>query len=251
MATQRNKIEEIEANKKRAALALFSELEAHGFRDRKARTAWRRTNRKIDVFYLQFLSPSVCRKWRVPTGSFSLEPGCFFPFIPSLNGKSVGEDQSKTSHPWHGLCQIGLVVFKYIHQRECPPSNIWWVGAQTDYAETVIADVLNQVRSKVLPFYSRFEDAHELLRTLLEEDDALGTGKEGIRDIGNKDSPVRLFYTGFAALEREQWEQALAAFVRCREKALTFSWKDRPDILSCIGHGLERAKQGAASTKHG
>jgi hypothetical protein len=236
----------IRANKNLLTSAIMAEAERRGFTERQTETAWRRTNRKIDILHLQFLGSAICKKWRVPFGSFSLEPGCFFSSIPSLNGEHIILDQSIVVRPWYGLRQIGLRVFRRLYQEECPRHNLWWVGSGPDHVENVIYDVIERINSVVLPFYSRFEDDEEPLRTLLEEDGVPLSKKEGLFDFGNKDSPRRLFYIGFAALEREHWPLAIECFLKCHERANASILKKNLEFMSAVEKGLDRARQGAA-----
>jgi hypothetical protein len=240
MTPKRVSAEALRINKKQLVRAIFQALNAEGFDETKGTTSWRRTHRKVDVFKVEFFSPAVCRKWRVPPGSFSLRPSCFFPFIPSINAEPiVCGGQPQIAQPEEGLCQLRLTIHKSISQRECSPPNIWCVDASQP--DLLIADVLSHLTRDALPFYARFEDTDELLRTLIEEE--WDFGRAGIWDFGKKDSPIRLLYIGFCALENQQWEVAANALLRCREKAGNIFWKERPDILSCIEDGLKRSEQ--------
>src|ERR1700674_696466 len=68
------------------------ELTVTGFLDRRGTTFWRRTNRKFDILKIDVIPKARCDKWRIPVGSFSLEPSCLFPFLPVLGRKSSMED---------------------------------------------------------------------------------------------------------------------------------------------------------------
>jgi hypothetical protein len=244
--TRPNAREQVSANKRRVNAALFGEAKAVGFTDKKGTVAYRRRPTKIDVFFVLYLPPEVCRKWGVPDGSFSLEPGCFFPYLPSLNSEKVCEDQSHITQPWEGLCQIRLRVHKSIRQPEAPPANIWWVGDRPEVADAVIEDVLRQVRSKVWPFYDRFDDPEAVLQALLEERDVLGSNDEGVWDMGQPGSWGRLFYIGYAALKCQKWDLALDAFTRCRDVERAAKWSHRSDIVACIERGLAEARRAVA-----
>src|SRR5262249_55266663 len=157
--------------------------------------------------------------------------------IPSLNVDSVRLDQTDITRPAEGLCQVRLTVYKKISQSQSPPPNIWWVGDHPGELERVLGDVIERINGRALPFFGRFEDADELLRAFLEEDGDFGP--EEIWEFGRKGSPVRMFYTGFCALECHRWDLAFETLTQCREKAVTIYWKDRHDILACIEAGIE------------
>jgi hypothetical protein len=189
-------------------------LKASGFIDRRRTTLWRRTNRKFDVLKLDVIPKRRCEKWRVPIGSFSVEPSCLFPFLPRLGHLQSGE----ALQPERGFGQVRLSVYRGISQRAVDAPNIWWAGDNVSAFELVVKDVLGKIDEEVLPFFSRFEDQEVLLRTFIEEDDAIG--REGVWDFGKKESPTRLLYIGFAAIECGEWGLATSSLTACKQKTM-------------------------------
>jgi hypothetical protein len=200
------------------------ELAGSGFDNRKGTTLWRRTNVKFDVLKLDIIPRGRCAKWQVPFGSFSLAPSCLFPFLPRL-GHTRDRDVLR---PEDGFGQVRLSVYRGISQAMVKPPNIWWAGDSPSLFEVVAADVLKQISNKVLPFFSRFDDPEELLRTFLEDDDAIG--REGIWEFGKMASATRHLYTGFAAIECGKWEVAISNLQTCRERIMAIPELVRPQV---------------------
>jgi hypothetical protein len=153
-------------------------------------------------------------KWRVPLGSFGLEPSCLFPFLPR-----AGHAPTDGLQPEKGFGQLRLSIRSAISQRAVKAPKIWWAGD-----EGALQDVFDTISEKVLPFFHRFEDPEQLLRTFLEDEDAIGC--EGVWDFGKKGSPKRLLYTGFAAIECGKWDLAVSSFKSCKERIMGF-----PDLV--------------------
>jgi len=203
---------------KKSAFAIVrlcqEKLAPSGFTDRKGTTIWRRTNLKFDILKFDVIPRARSEKWRVPLGSFGLEPGCLFPFLPR-----AGHASTDGLQPDKGFGQLRLSIRSAISQRAVKAPKIWWAG---DYV--ALQDVLDTIDEKVLPFFHRFEEPEELLRTFLEDEDAIGC--EGVWDFGKKGSPGRLLYAGFAAIECGKWDLALSSLKSCKEKIMGF-----PDLV--------------------
>jgi len=218
-----------------------SELKASGFSNRKGTTLWRRTNVKYDILKFDIIPRGHCQKWRVPSGSFGLDPSCLFPFLPRL-----GHLPTDGLHPEKGFGQVRLSVWRRIEQKMVNTPNIWWAGDSAEIFDMVLVEILHVIRGKVFPFFSRFDDAEELLRTLLEEEDAMG--REGVWEFGKKESPSRLLYTGFAAIECGKWDLAISSLRACRERTMTVVEPVRKqvqaEILPFVDQGLCCAEQG-------
>lgn len=215
-------------------------LEEVGFTDRKGATLWRRTNLKYDVLMFDITPRGRCEKWGVPLGSFALEPYCYFPFLPRLgagpNPGAVRVDKE--------LGQIRLSFNRRLKQREVKIPNIWWAGNSIATFSQVMEDVLGQIEEKALPFFSRFEDAEELLRTLREDSNMMG--REGVWNIGNEGSPIRLLLIGFAAIKCERWELARESLEASRDKFMGVPEIIRSDLLR---EHLPQIEQGLACVK--
>jgi len=230
------------AGKNAAAIVEYcrQDLEASGFAYRKANTLWRRTNLKFDVLKFDIIPHGRCRKWRVPRGSFGLDPSCLFPFLPRL-----GHLPTDGLQPDKGFGQLRLSLRRGVAQRMVKAPNIWWAGDNADIFSMVVKDVLRVIKEKALPFFSRFEDEDEVLRTFLEDEDLMGC--EGVWEFGRKESPRRLLYTGFTAIECGQWDLAISSLRACRERTMTIPSPIREivqaEILPYVEQGIACAEQ--------
>jgi hypothetical protein len=218
------------------------ELKLNGFVDTKRTTLWRRTNRKFDVLKFDIIPSGRCQKWRVPFGSFGLEPSCLFPFLPRL-----GHLPTDGLQPEKGFGQIRLSLRREVGQQTVKASNIWWAGDSCGMFDTVLKDVLRVIRQNVLPFFSRFEDAEEVLRTLLEDEDAIG--REGVWEFGKQNSPKRFLYLGFAALECAKWDLAISSLRACRDKIAMIpeiAERIRAEMMPFVDDGIVHGEQKAS-----
>lgn len=231
-----------DASKNAAAIVDFYrlELEASGFVHRKGTTLWRRTNLKFDVLKFDIIPRGRCQKWRVPFGSFGLNPSCLFPFLPRL-----GHLPTDGLQPDQGFGQVRLSLRRAVSQRTVKASNIWWAGDSPDISDIVLKDVLHVTRQEAFPFFCRFEDPEEVLRTFLNDEDAIG--REGAWEFGKKGSPRRLLYTGFTAIECGKWDVATSNLRACHEKTMAISppvgESVRAEILPYVDQGIACAEQ--------
>jgi hypothetical protein len=179
-------------------------------------------------------------KWGVPFGSFGLDPSCLFPFLPRSGGP-----QTDGLQPEKGFCQIRLFLSRGIEQRTVKAPNIWWAGDSPDVFDRVWKDVLRAIREKALPFFSRFEDAEEVLRTFLEDESTFDG--EGVWEFRKKESPIRLLYTGFAAIECGKWDLATSSLRACGEKVMAIPSPIHDsvaaELLHYVDQGLACAQQ--------
>lgn len=214
------------------------ELRVSGFISRKTTTIWRSTSLKYDILDFDVISKARCIKWGVPLGSFSLDPSCLFPFLPR-GGFSFGD----IAGPEKGFGQIRFSMRRNLRQPSVNAPNLWWPGDSPDIFEAVLKDLGDQVESIVVPFFHRFDDAQEVLRTFLEDEDNIG--RPGIWDFGKIGSPRRLLYIGFAAIKCERWGLAISSLLECKEKIMKLpnpiGEQIQADILPYLNEGLSCA----------
>jgi hypothetical protein len=108
-----------------------------------------------------------------------------------------------------------------------------------------VKDILRVIKEKALPFFSRLEDAEEVLRTFLEDDGNIG--REGVWDFGRKESSKRLLYIGFSAIECDKWDLAVSSLRACKEKIMKISPPMRASVqaemLPYVEQGIACAEQ--------
>ena len=230
-----------EAAKKNAAAVLRllgEELGSIGFGQSKGTALWRKTNLKLDVVKIDIIPKTRCLQWGEPQGSFLIDPYCIFPFLPSDGGTQPQLTPEK------GFGQLRITLRRGLKQPEVHNNNIWWAGDDAKVLAAVMEDLLGQINGKVLPFFSRFDDPAELLRTFIEDDMAMESG--GPWGFGKKGSTARLLLTGFAALECGKWQVAADSFNACRAAAQKIKGDTGANILArnlpLIDTGLSCAK---------
>jgi hypothetical protein len=124
------------------------ELRPSGFINRARTTVWRRTNSKFDVLKINVIPKTRCEKWRVPVGSFSLDPSCLFLFLPRL-GHELRND---SRHPEIGFGQFRLAINREILQPAVKATNIWWAGDNAKTFKLVVTEVRHKIMHDVLFF---------------------------------------------------------------------------------------------------
>ena len=224
------------------ATILERQLEEAGFK-RTGKIAHRVTNRKIDVLGVELIRKALCSKWGLPYGSFTMEPACFLPFVPSLESSDFDcRRYTNTKLPSYLGCQIRFAVRRRLLQKEVSKApNVWFVGQNSTKNEAVLRDVLDVLSEKIFPFFKQIDDLEGLLNYLQSGEDNIG--KEGIWNIGKVGSFRRLYLTGFTALELGEWALAEFSLDRCYETAISKSLNLRPEILQCVKHVSSLARQ--------
>src|SRR5437899_11322393 len=109
------------------ATILERQLEEADFK-RTGKIAHRVTNRKIDVLSVELIRRALCSKWGLPYGSFTIEPACFLPFVPSLEAADFHCRRNTNIKLRSYLdCQIRFAVRRHILQKEVSKApNIWF-----------------------------------------------------------------------------------------------------------------------------
>jgi hypothetical protein len=94
---------------------------------------------------------------------------------------------------------------KTISQPELKRTDIWYVDRSEQNLETVIEDAKRAITEVGLPWFDRFRDAQEVLRTLLED----SVGRDGTHGFGANPSPFRHLMIGYVALSLGKTQVAL------------------------------------------
>lgn len=252
----------LKEQKKHLMDEVYAVLKKEGFSQKKMTSAWRRSDTKIDIMRLEFYSASICDKWRVPIGSFSIKPSCYFSFMPSLQAGKLWPDALEMDTLSDFYSQMRLKVFKGIkqikqtenqsflqavlnkvsgHKIEPEPLNIWWIGIDEEAFIQVTEDVIRQIQNKALIFYKRLESKNELIRTLMEDKDVWGRDTEdGIYDFGGDNSIKGLCYTGFTAMHIERFDIARDSLERCLDKLVDKYEKFQKNTMYEGKDGVER-----------
>jgi hypothetical protein len=227
-----------------------SHLTDIGFSIHDKTTSWRIGNVKTDIFHFDMLTPALCRKWRVPIGSFGVFPMCFFPALPSLSDSWEKCDASLPLPipPPARRAQLRYQSLKTIQQSKCPQRTIYCFSKEESEIDRIIKDILQTIDCKLSRFWSQYNDPRELLRSLKQDEQIGGPTEEGIVDVGSIGSHIRLFYLGFTALWLEEYALAASVLTECRAhkkwlpSGMLGDFDTRP-VLDCLDKGLLYARE--------
>ena len=182
-------------------------LRQHGFATSTARTFWRHGGEKIDVVTFQSFNSYLASGVGCTTYSFGLNLGCYLNFLPPNWG--FPKERPEPFRPHDYSCHFRLTVPNPLDQPEMEKrrekvKDIWYIDPDGTYLEPVVETARAEIVRVALPWFERFEDPLEVLRTLLENQEPM----DGTWGVGNLNSPVRSLFTGYAACRVGQKELA-------------------------------------------
>ena len=167
-------------------------LEAAGFTQFTARTAWRYAGEKIDVVHFQSFNSYLANSVGCTTYSFCVRLGCSFDAIP--RGETV-KRRGEGLCPREYECHFRITLQKTIRQPDLKRTDVWYVDPSGQNLRIVIEDAKKAIAEYGLPWLSRFANGNEVLRTLEEDSET----HEGTFGFGTKTSPIRHFMIGYVA----------------------------------------------------
>ena len=167
-------------------------LKAAGFTQFTTRTGWRYAGGKIDVVNFQSFNSYLANSVGCTTYSFCVRLGCSFDAIPR-GGRVKRKDG--VFRPGEYECHFRRPLQKTIRQPNLKRTDIWYVDPSGRNLNEVIENAKKEILENGLPWFSRFNDLNEVLRTLQEDSET----NEGTSGFGTKASPSRHFMTGYVA----------------------------------------------------
>jgi hypothetical protein len=180
-------------------------LREHGFSHFTSRTAWRYLPEQVHVVNFQSFNAHQAGVMNITTFSFHLNLGVYLAAIPSQYGKDVPLRNGQPA-PAEWACHLRRMLGKPIVQRTLESAARPDVGRDNwrwywivDGEGTNLGELMDAARaalgSQALPWFARFTDPREVLRTLVEEEDSIpdtwGFGRLG--------SPSRNYFIGYVA----------------------------------------------------
>lgn len=220
---------------------LEARLARVGFK-RVGRTARRRTNRKWDLLTIEPIRKSICHKWNVPFGSIAIEAACFLPFVPPKDLSQCPCCRTDRAPSSFLDGQIRLWINRQIFQEEVKNApNLWFVDSRMPKNSVIIDEIIGVIENQAIPFFSEIEELDKFLQ-FLQSDVRDSAGSPGIWHIGNPGSYIRLFYTGFIALELGEWQVAHNALVSCYDTAKSLDLTSvSPATFACLRYSAALA----------
>jgi hypothetical protein len=167
-------------------------LQDAGFTQFTARTGWRYASEKIDVVNFQSFNSCLANSLGCTTYSFCVRLGCSFDTIP-LSRRLKRKDEF--FRPEEYECHFRRPLQKTIRQPNLKRTDVWYVDPSGQNLKVVIEDAKKVILENGLPWFNRFTDLNEVLRTLQEDSES----HEGTSGFGTKTSLIRHFMTGYVA----------------------------------------------------
>ena len=208
-------------------------LRSNGFKTFRGHTAWRHSEKRIDVVELEFFPRDKGRQWGITPVSFALPVGCFFPFTPSLVEPRI-KKEGDLLLPEETNCHIRKAPRRRIRQFKNSIPNIWYVKPDGRNLQKTIDDAQEVLIQEAIPWFDQFVDLDSLLDSLLQNDNGLSLGANG---------GIPRHLIAFLALELERWDlahrlmnDALSSKFYTKESGLAYPIDDK------IRDALDQAK---------
>jgi len=167
-------------------------LKDAGFTQFTTRTGWRYAGEKIDVVNFQSFNSYLADSLGCTTYSFCVRLGCSFSAIP--RSESV-KQKDELFRPTEYECHFRRSLQKTIQQPNLKRKDVWYVDPSGQNLNDVIEDAKKTILENGMPWFNRFNDLNEVLRTLQEDTES----NEETSGFGANPSPNRHFMTGYVA----------------------------------------------------
>lgn len=175
-----------------------------GFTVFTSRTAWRHGEDRIDVLNFQSFNSYNAGVLGCTTYSFSVNLGCFLMTIPPQYEPSGIKSKDGRLLPQESACHFRGRLVRSFEQPELQQTEIWYIDPGEKYLGWSMTDVAGLVGSKALPWFQKFADPQFALAVLLNEDEDM----HELWGFGRNPSPDRHYFTGYLALQNEQFDLA-------------------------------------------
>ena len=210
-------------------------LEECGFGVRTGRTAWRHWDEGVDVVNFQALGAYIAAVIGCTPFSFAANRGVWLDYLPRGEPRERGGRPAPEEYECHfrGRVDPGRPQPRFA----VGGTDAWYLAPDGSDAEPNVADAASAVLQDALPWFDRFRDHREVLRTLVEDEERMGE----TWGFGAPGSPVRRLATAYAAIhcgELGMAEEELAALLRDAPIDRLFM---RPDVDAALGR-LEAAR---------
>jgi hypothetical protein len=205
-------------------------LKDAGFTEFTARTGWRYAGEKIDVANFQSFNSYLANAVGCTTYSFCVRLGCSFDAIPRSERVKRKDGFFR---PEEYECHFRRPLQKAIRQPNLKRTDVWYVDPSGQNLKDVIEDAKKAIPENGLPWFNRFADLNEVLRTLQEDSES----NEGTSGFGTKTSPNRHFMTGYVA---QSLGKTQLAFEHIQKAVLSGCFKELEPHMRTILEQINR-----------
>ena len=185
---------------------VWHHLKDLGFTRRTGRSAWRHWDDGVDVVNFQSFNAYDAGALGCTTFSFAVNLGIWLSYVPPDEGEPKRKDGLLLPEEYQ--CYFRRSLRKRLVQPGFERTEIWLVADDGSNVVETVTDAATVIDQDGLPWFDRLHDPKEVLRTLLEENEVM----EDAWGFGNKESPVRLYLTGYVALHVGEHETAARSF---------------------------------------
>lgn len=176
-----------------------------GFSKFSSRTAWRFASARVDVVNFQSFNSYLAETLHSTTYSFALNLGCYLTFIPDVQGGKKLKFKGRLPLPTEYMCPFRRQLHKTVQQPELVRTDIWYIDGAGKWLGPCVYDAGVVIAKEAFPWFERFSDDSEVLRTLQNQ------SKEGDTwGFGTFSSPIRHYLTGYTAFYLKKYDLAIA-----------------------------------------
>jgi hypothetical protein len=181
-----------------------------GFSLFTSRTGWRYGTNRIDVVNFQSFNSYLAGGVGCTTYSFALNLGCYLTYIPYPHGVERLKQKEGRLTPQEYECHIRRPLNKSILQPQFPRKNIWYVDPDRRHLSPAISDAALTITTQAFPWFERFSDDFEVLRTLLKEKEE-NNGTHGFGAMRSYLLGYTALFLGKPDLAGEHFDKALTS----------------------------------------
>jgi len=170
-------------------------LKEAGFSAFTGRHSWRyHSDRTEVVSYMSFNSYNAS-VIGCTTYSFHVNLGVYFHYIPHRFDRASFDVSNPKFRPPEHNCHFRGGLSRSFAQPELERRDIWYIDDKGLYLDKAVHDTRMALSRDGMPWFERFSDSEEVLRTLLEDDEDM----QVLWGFGRNPSPIRHYMTGYAA----------------------------------------------------
>jgi hypothetical protein len=169
---------------RRISQIVWPELRRHGF-ETSGRSAWRSSRGKTDVVTFWALGNYAAGVYRTTPFSFKVQLGIWLPYVVAWD--TTDEANGEPQRPDESACPLRRSLLPPEHLRRGNDAAVWHLAEHGGDIESVVDSAGHAIKTEGMPWFARFEDPQEVLRTFQDDDENMYE----TWGFGRKGSPVR------------------------------------------------------------